>query len=70
MQQRVCDCAAARLPATVIEAWLRAGERLNEEQVAAIAFDGAPLDGLAGPAATTSASTPDTGGEPRKVGGG
>jgi hypothetical protein len=46
MQQRVCDCAAAEHPATAVEAWLRAGERLTEEQAAAIAFDGIALDGL------------------------
>jgi len=42
----VRDCAAAKYPATAIEAWLRAGECLTEEQAAAIAFDGAPLDEL------------------------
>jgi hypothetical protein len=46
VQQRVRDCAAARHPAASIEAWLRAGECLTEEQAAAIAFDGAPLDEL------------------------
>jgi predicted ATPase/DNA-binding winged helix-turn-helix (wHTH) protein len=46
MQHRVRDCAAAKYPAAAIEAWLRAGECLTEEQAAAIAFDGAPLDEL------------------------
>ncbi len=46
VQQRVRDCAAAKYPAAAIEAWLRAGECLTEEQAAAIAFDGAPLDEL------------------------
>jgi hypothetical protein len=31
-----------------VETWLRTGERLLEEQAAAIAFDEAPLDGLCG----------------------
>jgi predicted ATPase/DNA-binding winged helix-turn-helix (wHTH) protein len=48
MQQRVRDLAAAAHPATAIETWLRAGECLTEEQAAVIAFDAAPLDGLAG----------------------
>ena len=42
-------CAIAPLPkhpAATVETWLRAGERLTEEQAAAIAFDDAPLDGL------------------------
>ena len=46
MQQRVRDRAAALFPAATVEAWLRAGERLTETQAAAIAFHGAPLDGL------------------------
>jgi hypothetical protein len=46
MQHRVRDCAAAKYPGAAIEAWLRAGECLTEEQAAAIAFDGAPLDEL------------------------
>ena len=46
MRQRVRDHAAAQHPAAVVEAWLRAGERLTEEQAAAIAFDDGPLDGL------------------------
>ena len=46
MQQRVRDRAAAEHPAATVETWLRAGERLTEEQAAAIAFDEAPLDGL------------------------
>jgi hypothetical protein len=44
MQQRVRDRAAAEHPAATVETWLRAGERLTEEQAAAIAFDDAPLD--------------------------
>ncbi len=43
MQQRVRDRAAAEHPAATIETWLRAGERLTEEQAAAIAFDEAPI---------------------------
>jgi predicted ATPase/DNA-binding winged helix-turn-helix (wHTH) protein len=46
MRQRVRDHAAAQHPAAVVEAWLRAGERLTEEQAAAIAFGDGPLDGL------------------------
>ncbi len=46
MQQRVRERAAAEHPAATVETWLRAGERLTEEQAAAIAFDDAPLDGL------------------------
>jgi predicted ATPase/DNA-binding winged helix-turn-helix (wHTH) protein len=45
MHQRVRDLAAAKYPAAAIEAWLCAGESLTEEQAAAIAFDGAPVDG-------------------------
>jgi tetratricopeptide (TPR) repeat protein len=44
MQRRVVDRAAVEHPAAMVEAWLRAGERLTEEQAAAIAFDDAPLD--------------------------
>ena len=43
LQQCVRDLAAAKHPATAINAWLRAGECLTEEQAAAIAFDDAPL---------------------------
>lgn len=46
--QRVLDCAAADHSSATVEAWLSAGECLTEEQAAAIAFDGAPLDGLSG----------------------
>jgi hypothetical protein len=46
MQQRVRERATAKHPAATVEIWLRAGERLTEEQAAAIAFDDAPLDGL------------------------
>ena len=46
MQQRMRERATAKHPAATVEAWLRAGERLIEEQAAAIAFDEAPLDGL------------------------
>jgi predicted ATPase/DNA-binding winged helix-turn-helix (wHTH) protein len=44
LQQCVGDLAAATNSATTIDAWLRAGECLTEEQAAAIAFDDAPLD--------------------------
>jgi predicted ATPase/DNA-binding winged helix-turn-helix (wHTH) protein len=43
---RVRDRALVEYSAAAIETWLRAGERLTEAQVAAIAFDDAPLDGL------------------------
>jgi len=46
LQQCVRDLAAAKHPATAINAWLRAGECLTEEQAAAIAFDDAPLHGV------------------------
>jgi hypothetical protein len=46
MQQRVRDLAAAKHSAAAVDTWLRAGECLSEEQAAAIAFDGAPLDEL------------------------
>jgi hypothetical protein len=42
----VRDRAAAQHPAAAVETWLHAGERLTEEQAAAIAFDDAPLEGL------------------------
>jgi hypothetical protein len=45
MRERIRDCATAENPGTVVESWLRAGERLTEDQAAAIAFDAAPLDG-------------------------
>ena len=44
VQQRVRDRAVVEHPAATVETWLRAGERLTEEQAAAIAFDDAPLD--------------------------
>lgn len=43
MQQRVRDRAALEHPAATVESWLRAGERLTEEQAATIAFDDAAL---------------------------
>ena len=46
MQQRVRDLAVAKYPVAAVDTWLRAGECLTEEQAAAIAFDGAPLDEL------------------------
>ena len=46
MQQRIRDRAAAEHPAATVDTWLHAGERLTEEQAAAIAFDAAPLDEL------------------------
>jgi predicted ATPase/DNA-binding winged helix-turn-helix (wHTH) protein len=45
--QRVRDCAVAECAAATVETWLRAGRRLTEQQAAAIAFDDAPLVGLA-----------------------
>ncbi len=41
--QRVRDRALIEQSVTTIEAWLRAGEQLTEAQVAAIAFEDAPL---------------------------
>ncbi|HVF64857.1 MAG TPA: winged helix-turn-helix domain-containing protein [Casimicrobiaceae bacterium] len=46
MQQRVLERAAMEHSRDAIETWLRAGERLNEDQAAAIAFDTAPIQGL------------------------
>jgi predicted ATPase/DNA-binding winged helix-turn-helix (wHTH) protein len=46
MLQRVREGATAEHPAATVETWLRAGERLIEEQAAAIAFDEAPLEEL------------------------
>ena len=46
LQQCVRDLAALKHTATTIDAWLRAGESLTEEQAAAIAFDDAPVHGL------------------------
>jgi predicted ATPase/DNA-binding winged helix-turn-helix (wHTH) protein len=43
MQQRVRDFAAAEHPVATIDAWLRAGEHMTEEQAAAIAFDAASI---------------------------
>ncbi len=45
LQQRVRDRAAAEHSAATVESWLREGERLTEEQAAAIAFDAAHLSG-------------------------
>jgi len=45
MRQRVLDCARKE-STPAVESWLRTGERVTEEQAAAIAFDDAPLDGL------------------------
>jgi tetratricopeptide (TPR) repeat protein len=46
VHHRVRDRALVEYSAAAIETWLRAGERLTEAQVAAIAFDDAQLDGL------------------------
>jgi tetratricopeptide (TPR) repeat protein len=46
VQQRVRDRATATHPVASVDTWLQAGERLTEEQAAAIAFDEAPLDAL------------------------
>ena len=46
LQQRVRDSAAVEHPLATVETWLRAGERLTEEQAAAIAFYGVPVDAL------------------------
>ena len=46
VHHRVRDRALVEHSAAAIETWLRAGERLTEAQVAAIAFDDAQLDGL------------------------
>jgi predicted ATPase/DNA-binding winged helix-turn-helix (wHTH) protein len=46
VQQQVRDRALVDHSAATVEAWLRAGERLTEARVAAIAFDDGPLDGL------------------------
>ena len=43
MQQRLRDQALAAHPAATVDTWLREGERLSEEQAAAIAFDAAPI---------------------------
>jgi predicted ATPase/DNA-binding winged helix-turn-helix (wHTH) protein len=43
MLQRVRERARAKHPEATVEAWLHDGERLTEEEAAAIAFDGAPL---------------------------
>ena len=39
LQERLRDFAAAEHSIATVDAWLRAGERLSEEQAAAIAFD-------------------------------
>jgi len=44
IEQRLRDRASSEHPAATIETWLRAGERLTEAQVTAVAFDDAPLD--------------------------
>ena len=44
MQQRVRERAVANHPAATVETWLRSGERLSEEQAAAIAFDDAAFE--------------------------
>jgi predicted ATPase/DNA-binding winged helix-turn-helix (wHTH) protein len=46
MRQRVRERATVGHPAATVEAWLRTGESLTEEQAAAIAFDDTPLNGL------------------------
>ena len=46
MQQRVREQAEVEHSASTVDAWLRAGECMTEEQAAAIAFDEAPLDAL------------------------
>ena len=46
MLERVRDRAAAKYPPGTVATWLRAGERLTEQEIAAIAFDGAPLSRL------------------------
>jgi hypothetical protein len=46
LQQSVRDRVAAFASSTTVDGWLAAGERLNEQQAAAIAFDDASLDGL------------------------
>jgi predicted ATPase/DNA-binding winged helix-turn-helix (wHTH) protein len=43
MQQRLRDRASAEHSMATVDAWLREGERLTEEQAAAIAFDAAHL---------------------------
>ena len=45
VQQQVREHALVEHSAAMVEAWLRAGEQLNDAQAAAIAFDDAPLDG-------------------------
>jgi tetratricopeptide (TPR) repeat protein len=59
MQQWVRDRAMAVHPAARVEAWQRAGERLTEEQAAAIAFDEAPLDGCFRESADTGRAAAD-----------
>jgi predicted esterase len=46
VHHRVRDRALVEYSAAAIDIWLHAGEGLTEAQVAAIAFDDAPLDGL------------------------
>jgi predicted ATPase/DNA-binding winged helix-turn-helix (wHTH) protein len=58
MRQWVLDRARAEHPAAAVESWLRAGERLTEEQAAAIAFDDVPLGGWNDAARIASAAAP------------
>ena len=46
MRQRLRELVDPRLTDDMIEAWQRVGERLDETQMIAIAFDGAPIDSL------------------------
>ena len=46
MRQRVREQVEVEHSASTVDAWLLAGERMTEEQAAAIAFDQAPLDAL------------------------
>ena len=46
MRAKLRELVDARHDDATLEAWQRAGERLTEEQVAAIAFEQAPLEGL------------------------
>ncbi len=61
MRQRVRERATAKHPAATVETWLRAGERLTQQQAATIAFEEAPLDGLCcQPGATAPAADSDS----------
>jgi tetratricopeptide (TPR) repeat protein len=46
VQRQVRDRSQLEYSEATVETWLRAGECLTEEQAAAMAFDGAPLDEL------------------------